>query len=317
MKTERLLAMTVLLLNRGRMSAKELAERFEVSVKTIYRDMETLSRAGIPVMALQGASGGFEIMDRYTLDRHMMTPEEIGSLLSAVKGASRAIQDRTYDDLVQKFKALLQSEKGLAESKEETVIFDFQPWGQGSTARQKLALLRQAIRERRLAGLIYVRQDGSDESRTVEPTALVMKGGVWYLQAFCRERNDFRTFRLSRMQELNLLAETFELREAPRLDSYEWNKSWSGGEETAVRLVFRAEARYRFGDTFFPEQITAHPDGGFQVEGSFTVDEWFCGMLLSYGDLVRVEHPPSLAEEIKSRAERIVRVYESGNFSES
>ncbi|WP_334072362.1 MULTISPECIES: YafY family protein [Paenibacillus] len=310
MKTERLLAMTVLLLNRGRMSAKELAERFEVSVKTIYRDMETLSRAGIPVVALQGASGGFEIMDRYTLDRYMITPEEIGSLLSAVRGASQAIQDRTYDDLVQKFISLLQPEGRLPVTKGETVIFDFHPWGQGSTAKQKLVLLRQAISERRIASFIYIRQDGSDSRRTVEPTVLVMKGGVWYLQAYCRERNDFRIFRLSRIHEVNLLPETFELREAPRLESYEWDKSWSGREETPVRLVFRAEARYRFGDTFFPEQITARPDGGFTVEGNFAVDEWFCGMLLSYGDLVKVEHPSSLAEEIKSRAERIVRVYD-------
>lgn len=311
-KTERLLAMTVLLLNRGRMSARELAERFEVSVKTIYRDMETLSLAGIPVTALQGTAGGFEIMDRYTLDRHLVSQGEIASLLAALRGASQALEDRTYADLLEKFKALLQpSGKTAWESAGSELVFDFQPWGQGPAIKQTVAMLRQAIVDKRLVRLTYIHQDGTEHIRDVEPASLIMKGSVWYLQAYCRMRGDFRVFRLSRVMEFSLLQEYFNPREAPVLDGFSWDPAWSRKDECEVTLIFRPEARYRIGDVFLPEQIRMQEDGNIFVQGVFSRDEWFYSMLLSFGDLVRVVTPDSLAQEMKLRAERIVRLYES------
>ncbi len=311
MKTERLLAMTVLLLNRGRMSARELADRFEVSVKTIYRDMETLSLAGIPVTALQGTSGGFEIMDRYTLDRHLVSQGEIASMLAALKGASQAMEDRTYVDLLEKFKALLQpTGKAAWESGGSELVFDFQPWGQGPAMKRNVAMLRQAVSDKRMVRLTYIHQDGTENSRTVEPASLVMKGSVWYLQAYCRMREDFRMFRLSRITDFTLLPDSFHPREAPVLESFTWDPAWSRKDECEVKLIFRPEARYRMGDVFLPEQIRLTEDGDIVVQGVFSRDEWFYSMLLSFGDLVKVIQPDSLAEEMKLRAERIVRLYE-------
>ncbi|WP_245955015.1 helix-turn-helix transcriptional regulator [Fontibacillus phaseoli] len=308
---ERLLAMTVLLLNRGRMSAKELAERFEVSVKTIYRDMETLNRAGIPVMAVQGISGGFEIMDRYKLDRHLVSQGEVSSLLAAIQGVTQAMEDRTYSDLQEKFKTLLQpADKSVWESKGGSLVFDFQPWGQGPAVKQKVTLLRQAVQDKHLAKLSYINQDGTENARIVEPSALVMKGSAWYLQGYCRMRGDFRMFRLSRVTELSLLPESFTPRDAPVLDGYSWNPAWSHKEECEVRLIFRPEARYRMGDMFSPEQIVPMQGGDFAVQAIFSLDEWFYSMILGFGDFVKVEHPVSVAQEIKTRAERIIALYQ-------
>ncbi|WP_410770776.1 helix-turn-helix transcriptional regulator [Fontibacillus sp. BL9] len=310
---ERLLAMTVLLLNRGRMSAKELAERFEVSVKTIYRDMETLNRAGIPVTAVQGNSGGFEIMDRYKLDRHLVSPGEVSSLLAALQGVTHAMEDRTYSDLQEKFKTLLQpADKSVLESGGGSLVFDFQPWGQGPAIKQKVTLLRQAVQDKQLAKLSYINQDGTESIRIVEPSALVMKGSAWYLQGYCRLRGDFRMFRLSRVTELSLLPESFTPRDAPALDGYSWDPAWSRKEECEIRLIFRPEARYRMGEMFSPEQIIPLQGGDFAVQGSFSLDEWFYSLILGFGDLVKVEYPDSLAKEIKARAERIVSLYGSG-----
>ncbi|WP_438351164.1 helix-turn-helix transcriptional regulator [Paenibacillus sp. FA6] len=146
MKIDRLLAMTVLLLNRERVSAKELAERFEVSIKTICRDMDTLSQSGIPVFAHQGTSGGFEIMKQYTISRQYLTFGEISSIVAAVKGMGTVLDDSTFASLNEKVKALLsKSDKQQSEQQGEGIVFDLNPWGQGPEARNKVNPLRRII----------------------------------------------------------------------------------------------------------------------------------------------------------------------------
>lgn len=312
MKIDRLLAMTVLLLNRGRISAKELADRFEVSTKTIYRDMDTLSQSGIPVLAHQGTAGGFEIMEQYTLSRHYLSLAEISSLIAAVKGLSTALDDATYAGLHEKVKALLRrSEKNEAGRFGDSLVFDLNPWGQGPAARDKVNLFKQAIEDTRKVQLSYINMNGTETERVIEPYALILKGNVWYLQAYCALREQFRVFRLSRVQQLNLLMERFERRETPSIDGYAWDADWSKSADTIITLLFQPQVRHRVLDAFHPDQMTVQEDGCLRVEGKLTVDEWFYGMLLSYGDQVKVEQPASLVEEIILRARNIISRYEN------
>ncbi|SEG26926.1 Predicted DNA-binding transcriptional regulator YafY, contains an HTH and WYL domains [Paenibacillus sp. UNC499MF] len=312
MKIDRLLAMTVLMLNRGRISAKELAERFEVTTKTVYRDMETLSRAGIPVVAHQGVSGGFEIMEPYTLARQLVSLKEISSLLAAVKGVSTALDDQTYANLAEKVEGLLlRTDTADWERRKDDLVFDFHPWGQGAAAKNKVSALKGAIEDGRRAAITYVNTNGTETERIVEPAALILKGSVWYLHAYCTLRKEFRIFRLSRIADLSVLSQASEPREVPPLEGYSWNSEWLAHKEVEMTLHFRAEVRHRVGDAFPPGLVNLLPDGSLCVQGVFALDEWFYGMLLSFGDSLKIEHPPSLAGEIRERARKILLRYEN------
>ncbi|GIO68878.1 YafY family protein [Paenibacillus sp. FSL M7-1455] len=314
MKIDRVLAMTVLLLNRGRISAKELADRFEVSTKTIYRDMDTLSRAGIPVAAYPGASGGFELMEHYTISRQHLTFDEIASIFAAVKGVKVALDDRALDGLLEKVGALLRrpgSGQGAAYS--EKLLFDLNPWGQGKDARGKLGLLRQAMEQSRRVRLQYINMNGTDSGRVVEPGRLILKGNVWYVQAYCLLRGDFRSFRLSRIQGIEVLDERFEPRELPPQEQYDWKPDWSEAAAVGVTLRFSAAVRHRVGDAFDHHQVHVLEDGSLRVQGDFPLDEWFYGMILSYGGHVVIEEPAQAAEEVVRRAEHILRLYRNAD----
>lgn len=313
MKIDRLLAITVLLLNRGRLSAKELADRFEVSSKTIYRDMDTLSQAGIPIVAHQGISGGFEIMEHYMIDKYWLSAEEMSTLVAAVKGMSSALADQQMDILLEKVKALLHrvEQSFGAEYRRESVVMDFQPWGQRQGLKTSVSILKQAIQESRRVFMEYIGSEGASERRIIEPVSLILKGNVWYVQAYCLVREDERIFRLSRMQQIEMLSEQYEARPFSSKESLEWKTSWSQEQEPEQEtvLIFEASARQRVADIFPPEQVTVSPDGTIRVQTRYKLDEWFYGMILSFGAQVLVEQPHEAVEEVKRRAQRIISRY--------
>lgn len=306
MKIDRLLAITILLLNRERISAGVLAERFEVSTKTVYRDIETLCRAGIPIVSHQGMSGGFELMERYTIGRQMLSPGEIEALRAAVKGAASVLDDQTFADLADKVQALL---GGGAEARGPGVIFDLNSWSGHASTRDRVECLRHAAREALRVEVRYLNMSGQESRRLLEPAMLLMKGGIWYVQAYCLLRKEFRIFRLSRMLELRETGEPFIPKAAPAIDTYEWSDDWDSMPRIAVSLRFCAEVRLRVTDGFEASLITELEDGSVRMAGDFTADDWFYGMLLSYGDRVKVESPSAVAEELVRRAKRIVESY--------
>lgn len=311
MKIDRLLAITVLLLNRGRLSAKELADRFEVSSKTIYRDMDTLCQAGIPIVAHQGITGGFEIMEHYMIDKYWLSAEEMSTLVTAVKGLSCALEDQQMGILLEKVKALLHRvEQGLGdEYRREPVVMDFQPWGQRQGLKPAVSLLKKAIQKKRRVVMEYIDNRGNAERRAIEPASLILKGNIWYVQAFCLEREDHRLFRLSRMQDITMLSETYEPRPWSGKERLEWDSSWSSALEQETVLLFEAAARQRVADMFPPEQVTVNPDGSLRVQALYKLDEWFYGMILSFGNQVLIEQPCEAAEEVKRRARLIMQRY--------
>ncbi|WP_341280090.1 YafY family protein [Paenibacillus sp. FSL H8-0537] len=310
MKIDRLLSIVVLLLGRKRWNATELAERFEVSIKTIYRDMDTLSLAGIPVVSHHGAAGGYEIMEQYTLNRQLASAKEWKALLAAVKGIASALDDQAYHELLAKVNALLPQAAHEEQARQgEELVFDLQSWGSGLDLKPKLALLQQAITEGKVACLRYASSAGTESEREVEPAALIMKGSVWYVQAYCRGKQGFRMFRLTRILSLSLRLERFEPRQSPQLEGLIWRSDWGADQETQMLLHFQPQVKHRVYDAFPSVLITELADGSLQVAGSFSLDEWFYGLLLSFCQHVKVLAPVHAAEEVKRRARLIFESY--------
>ncbi|MBW5445959.1 WYL domain-containing protein [Cohnella sp. CFH 77786] len=310
MKLDRLLAITMLLLNRKRVSAKELADRFEVSLRTVYRDVETIQMAGIPVVSYAGTSGGYEIMDRYRLDRQMLSFEELNSIVVALRGIRTTLDDREIEPLLDKVGALLgKSEHERLDESSDRLAIDINPWSRGAEDKEKLTGLREAIRDRKVIRFEYTNAEGDRTSRSCEPMKLVLKGYVWYVYGYCLLRRDFRIFRLSRIRELDITGPVFVRREMPATDNLlRWDRMI---HESVLDLVlqFAPKMRARVVDEFEPASIEDMPDGSVRVRFSRPDGPWLYRYLLGFGTDVRVLQPAETALKLRAEAEKIVKMY--------
>lgn len=311
MKVERLLAIVMMLLNKRRMSARELADRFEVSLRTVYRDLETINAAGIPIVAYPGTSGGYEIMENFTIDRQYLSADELVAVIAALKGVHSSTDDKQIGHLLEKIKALLATAPTSLQGGEHPVVYDFNPWGSSPAIEQKVARLREAIESRQRARIVYTKIQGEASERTIEPVRLIIKGYVWYVYAFCRGKEAFRLFRLSRVAELELLPEHFAAYDC-EVETLQWQDEWDHGEKIALVLQFSPRVHVRVRDMFDPQTIETAPNGEMTVRTTMADDEWLTGMLLSYGDSVQVLAPDFIRQRIADTAPLWHRYYEQG-----
>lgn len=311
LKVQRLLGITMVLLSQRRVNAQMLADKFEVSLRTIYRDLETINTAGIPIVSYTGNDGGYEIMEQFRIDRQIVTFDDLQSILIALKGVQASLDDQEMNSLLIKIKALVaRSEQNQMEEAGETLIFNTNLWhGGGIKDKSILASLRQASKNRSVVSFLYTNTEGVGEQREVEPIGLAWKGYAWYLYAYCRLRNDYRTFRLSRVKDLRIHLEHFHNR-GIRME--ELDARW-GNQETgpAVHLLlrFRSRLRVRVEEAFGLDNIEVDEDGSLLVRASYPDNHWMYGMILSYGPDVRVLEPAFVADKIKSLGEQIANHY--------
>jgi predicted DNA-binding transcriptional regulator YafY len=302
MQNGRLFEMVYLLLERGAMTASELAEHFEVSVRTIYRDVDLLSGAGVPVYASRGKGGGIRLMEGYVLDRSLLTPGQQDEILFALQSlqATHALQ---AEELLSQLRGL------FCRGQEEWIEVDFSPWGDLCEEREKFNLLKTAILERRPVAFDYHNNIGEKSERQVEPMKLCYKSGGWYLQGFCRLRQAARTFKICRIKRVQLLEGSFEKREMPPVD-LQWTSS---GGVLQVRLRFEQGAAHRICDELSRYPVRQEEDGSLTMTAFFPDDEWTVNYFLSFGTLVQVLSPEALRKAVRQKAEKIARFYEPGN----
>jgi predicted DNA-binding transcriptional regulator YafY len=300
----------MLLLNRRRVGAKELSERFEVSLRTIYRDLESINQSGIPIISYTGSDGGYEIMDQYRLDRQLLSLDELQSIILALKSMHPSLEDQDMGSLLDKVGALMsKSEQGEAAALSQQIVIDLNPWHGGETEKEKLSILKKAARESSLIRFAYTSSQGDDSERDCEPMGIVLKGYVWYLHSYCRLRQDFRIFRLSRIENLRILPETFERRLMPQDQlTYRWERS---NRQETVRLVleFHPRAKARVQDYFTHGQITIQQDGTIVVTAEQPEELWLYGLLLSFGTDVLIREPYSIAQAVLKKAQEVVQLY--------
>lgn len=283
----------------------------EVSVRTIYRDIDTLCQAGFPLVAYQGTGGGFEVAEGYRLDRQTLTYDEFAAILTALKGMNRTFGDDRFDQTREKVIGLLaEREREEMLFWQERLVIDQSPWGSDEIIRGKMNLLRQALEQSRIVRFAYSSLSGSSGTREVEPMTLLAKGSAWYLYGYCTVREDYRLFRLSRMSELTMKERPFTRRDHPPFDTAEWDKIWDRSTRP-VHLLLRIapSMRTRAEESFGAERLRPQPDGYFLVEQTYPEDEWVYSFLLGFGDQLEVLAPERLRHLLRDRAEAIVRLY--------
>lgn len=325
LKTERLLETVFLLLDKRKVTAEELATRFGVSKRTVLRDMESLSLAGIPIYSRQGKEGGFSLMETFILDKSLLTAEEQKEILSALETMKPFTENHT-EKLLMKLKGIFSS----PEPRTDWLEVDFFRWGKKNGDSERFNLLKSCILKRQPVAFVYSGTSGKTEKRQVYPLKLVFKKNTWYLQGFCPDKNDYRTFKLNRLRELSVLPGSFEDKyRPPLLDNPEYilenpatnppdtgnpNPPDTDNQNPPVPIIslileFSPEVAYRVYDEFEPEEITPNSDGSFTVEVSYPETDWVYGYILSFGTAVTVISPRRVAEIIKSRSEKIFQKY--------
>lgn len=299
MQVGRLFEIVYLLMERGSVTAGELAKRFEVSTRTIYRDIDTLSGAGIPVYAVKGKGGGIRLLSDFVLDKSLLSEAEQNEILFALQSL-RATSPDADTHVLSRLHALFQK------TGPDWIDVDLSHWGSGPDEREKFRVLKTGILDRRMVRFTYYSAYGLCTVRQVEPVKLCFKGRAWYLQAWCPDKEDWRTFKLMRMEAPALTDETFETHAGapPEID---------GGQPDLNRLVqlslrFSMRTAYRVYEEFARDQITVR-DNALFVDVWYCEDEWVYGFLLSFGPEVEVLSPPHVRRILRERAQEMVRQY--------
>lgn len=304
MRLDRLFAITMMLLNRKRISATDLAARFEVSLRTIYRDMETINRAGIPVVSFSGSDGGYEIMQSYRLDRQYLSLEDLYSIYSALRGMQSATGDTGIAELLDRVGALISDKLHALDT--SGMLVDFAP---ASGSKEHLRTLHLAIKECRLVQLEYMDIHGSETQRMVEPMGLYLKSGAWYLWGYCRVRSALRVFRLSRMNRVRIMSETFSRRGLSIAD-VDADRTRSGSPPyIRVRLRFQAAVKTRVRDEFLPDQLTSGPDGTILADACYYTKESAIRHVMSYGTSITLLEPSELVDDLRRHIAEIAKNY--------
>lgn len=292
MQESRLFKIVYYLLDKGRATAPELAEKFEVSVRTIYRDVDALSGAGVPVYAEAGRNGGIYLMDDFVLDKVVLSEKEKQEILTALQSIN-ATQDISRNDTLQKLSALFHL------SSEDWLEVDFSRWGNKQYDNEKFDLLKSAVIHRKCVEIVYANSYGEISKRIVQPLKMSYKSMSWYLKAYCTEKQDYRIFKLTRIIDLEVLAEDFRKRSFPELDET------LGQSYNTIVLSFSQHMSYRVYDEFDKTQISRRENGDLIVSVEMPEDEWLIGYLLSFGTQVDIIEPAYLKEIIAKQAKEI------------
>ncbi len=290
----RLLGMIYILMKQGTVTAAELSERFEVSVRTIYRDMDTLSAAGIPIYAKKGKNGGICLTEQFVLDKMLITKEEQQEILSGLISL-RETRAEGEENILQKLGEFFKTDPV------DWLAIDLSDWS--GSRKQLYEDIKNAVLERRLVRFDYYGKMGEMSQRTVEPVQLLFKEYTWYLRAFCRERNAWRIFKLFRMKRLEILNEVFVPRDGSAEDAggaAEYKKEPVPPSAVIDIRIDRKEA-YRIYDRFEEEEIEVLPEGDFLVHMHADVDDWVYGVILSFGPSAEVLAPKEIRQEVRQR----------------
>ena len=302
MQSTRLFEILYCLLERDGVTVRQLAERLEVSERTVRRDLDALSAAGVPVYAARGRGGGVHLLPDFVLSKTLLSAREQDEILSALQSL-RATGSGVESEVLTHLNGLFRRQAA------DWIDVDFSPWGGGAAARALFPRLKDAILERRLVSFDYFTSGGTAGRRTVEPYRLCFKGMNWYLQGWCLTRRDFRVFRLSRIRRLSEEERTFLPRSAPP----PLEEDGPAEPPLPVRVVtlrFAPELAFRVYDIFPPEEIAPEPDGGLLVRTRWPEGEWGVSFLLSFGGAVEVLDPSPLRAALRNAAADILKKYE-------
>ena len=300
MKIDRLIGIITTLQQRKFVTAPYLAEKFEVSRRTINRDIEDICKAGIPIVTTQGANGGISIMEGFALDTTVFTEQELSAIFAGLKSLDSVSNSASAEKLAQK----IGGNKSIPV--EDHMIIDLASFYKDDLAA-KIDAIKLAIKQEKCIIFRYCYNKG-EADKTIEPYLIVFKWSDWYVFGFCKERQDFRMYKLRRLWNLQMTEENFLVREVPE-EKKQFGVNMT--DDYVITAVYDASVKYRLVEEYGPTSFTEQEDGSLYTEWGFTRPENAVEWFLSFGDKVKVLGPPEMVERMKTALERIRKLYET------
>lgn len=297
MQINRLFEIIYILLYKDIVTAKELAEKFEVSTRTIYRDVETLSGSGIPIYMTKGKGGGISLLPDYILNKTVLTDDERNDILSSLK-AMTAINFNQEDSTMNKLSHL------FGEHNSNWIEVDFSSWANPENEKETFNTLKHSILNKKVVSFSYSSAKTHNTSRYVEPLKIVFKSSAWYLYGYCKLRHDFRFFKLRRINELKIIEESFQ-KSAP--DIIFEDKKLYDEEFVNLKLKLSPKVAFRVYDEF--EIYSKQPDGSFIAEILYPKGHYLFYYISSFGKDCEVLEPKDIRDSTKKEFQEILNNY--------
>ncbi len=310
MKIDRLIAIIMILLEREKVTAKSLSEMFEVSMRTIYRDLEVINQAGIPIYATSGPGGGVEIMKEFKVEKRIFSANDITALLMGLSSIKNNLPGEQTMAALAKVKGMIPKEHHKEwEYRANQMKIDALPWFNAGNLFHTVELIQDALDQQRLLTFQYRDIRDKKSSREVEPYRLLWKGEAWYLQGYCLSRRDFRTFKLLRMSDLLISDQRFEIRDFPieRLDEIQTREN----SLTRVKLRIQEGVRDLVITRFGEDCLTPDGPDHYIAELFMPVDDLACGYLLGMGTRCVCLEPEEMRKKMRQLSSEISGFYQS------
>lgn len=305
MKIDRLLGITIYLLNHKAASARVLAEEFEVSVRTILRDIETLNLAGIPITSLYGSGGGYKIMENFKLNSQLMDGEDYSYILTALEGLKSGLHNKGIKDTFEKIMHTAADKK-----MEQNIFLDFSVMHEGISLDQYLELLEKSIIERKVVQFAYTNASHETSDKAVEPIALKYRWYAWYLLGYCPTVNAYRWYKVIRMRNLTLTDLPFLTEHEPAKLIME--RLEASDNQDYITILVKCDVSVKVPvEEYLKGEVISENDGYFILRLKEIAKErlWY-SLLVGFGDKVEVLEPESLRRKVKKMAHDIYKLYE-------
>ena len=310
MKIDRLISIIMILLDKKRIAAQELADKFEVSPRTIYRDIDAINMAGIPIRSTPGAGGGFEIMQDYKIDKSVFSAADLTAILTGLTGVSNLIRGDELTNALAKVRSFIPADRANdIELKTNQIHIDLSPWIGNRNIQSNLEMIKTALQHNKLLSFEYTDRYGNRTTRTAEPYQLVLKSSHWYWQGYCLIRNDFRLFKLSRTSNLQIQEDCFTPRDhqKPQLEFADDLEVL----QTTIKIRIHKSVMDRVLDYCTYEHFMPDGDDHWIVNFPFIENEYYYNILFSFGNKCECLEPSNIRTEIKRRIKDIAALYES------
>ncbi|WP_099187309.1 helix-turn-helix transcriptional regulator [Tepidibacter mesophilus] len=300
MQIDRLFKIVYILLDKEQITAKELSEIFEVSTRTIYRDIETLSLAGIPIYTSKGKGGGISLLDNFVMNKSVLSNEEQNNLLMGLE-TLKVTGYENVDGSILKLKNLFNKKI------DNWIEVDFSNWGGSKVEKAKFETLKFSLTNCRTIQFDYYNLFGDKTNRIVNPIKLIFKHKAWYLQAFCLLKNDFRIFKAYRIKKLIVTEHTFDRSYYNAADT-----TFSYKNEPNVidlKIILSSQVKHRVYDEFDEKDVTKNLDGSFTIDIIIAEDEWLYNYIISFGEHINIITPKYIRGIIKNKLEITLKNY--------
>ncbi len=307
MKLQAIIEILFILLSRNKVSAKYLADRLNVSLRTVYRYVDELSII-LPIYNTRGRNGGFSVSETYKLPSSFLTKEESEFLTGILSGMINETNSQMLIKILDKITAITKKGDETTTLNFGNLIIDGGPWGDVEGYKESVIFFENAIENKKVVHIAYLSKTGVSSERDIEPHILILKQGLWYVYAYCLNRNEFRLFKLGRIEKANDIGKTFERRSTENVK--ETLKNWYENLSVeSVTLSVDKTAKADVEEWLGVDKIHKAKDG-IVATFNLPIDDVLVGKILSFGSKVKVIEPESLKKAVKKAAEGVTKLYE-------